>query len=59
MQSTDEVIQEVRRIKEALAEALDFDIDRIVLEAQQNQQASGREYMPPPDCKSEIPTSEI
>lgn len=29
-ETTDEVIQETRRVKEALAKSMDFDIDRIL-----------------------------
>jgi hypothetical protein len=47
-ETTDEVIQEVRRIKETLAKSMDFDIDRIVEDARQRQQASGRKVLSPP-----------
>jgi hypothetical protein len=47
-QTTDEVIHETRRIKEALAESLDFDIDRILEVARQNQNESGRRILSPP-----------
>lgn len=40
--TTDEVIRETRRIKEALAEAMDFDIDRIIEDARRKQDESGR-----------------
>lgn len=47
-QTSDEVIQETRRIKEALAESVDFDIDRILEDARQRQKQSDREVLPPP-----------
>ena len=47
-ETTDEVIQEARRIKEVLAEAVDFDIDRIVEDARQKQKESGRKVFSPP-----------
>ena len=46
--TTDEVIRETRRIKEALAQALDFDIDRILEDAREKQQKSGRIILNPP-----------
>ncbi len=47
-QTTDEVIQETRRIKEALARSMDFDVDRIVEDARQKQEKSGRKILSPP-----------
>jgi hypothetical protein len=47
-ETTDEVIQEIRRIKEVLAESLDFDIDRILEDARQKQKESGRKVLSPP-----------
>jgi hypothetical protein len=44
----DEVIQETRRIKEILAESMDFDVDRILEEARQEQKDSGRKVLSPP-----------
>jgi hypothetical protein len=44
----DEVLQETRRIKEILAESLDFDVDRILQDARQKQKESGRTILPPP-----------
>ena len=46
-ETTDEVIQETRRIKEVLAEALDFDIDRILEDARKKQKESGRKVLSP------------
>lgn len=51
-ETTDEVIQEMRRIKEALAAAMDFDIDRIVEDARQKQEKSGRKILSPPIRKN-------
>ena len=36
-ETTDEIIQETRRIKEALAKSMDFDLDRILEDARQRQ----------------------
>jgi len=47
-ETTDEVIQETRRIKEALAESMDFDMDRILEDARLKQKESGRKILPPP-----------
>ncbi len=46
--TTDEVIQETRKIKEELARSLDFDIDRILGEAREKQNKSGRTILSPP-----------
>jgi len=51
-ETTDEVIQETRRIKEVLAASLDFDIDRILDDARQRQKESGRKILSPPRAKS-------
>ncbi len=45
--TTDEVIREVRKIKEQLAQAFDFDIDRIVADAREKQQHGGRKVLAP------------
>ena len=42
-ETTDEIIQETRRIKEALAKSMDFDIDRILKDARLRQ--SGRNVL--------------
>ena len=47
-ETTDEIIQETRRIKEALAKSMDFDIDRILEDARQRQGKSGRVVLSPP-----------
>jgi hypothetical protein len=44
----DEVVQEVRRIKEALAESMGFDIHRILEDARRRQHDTGRTVLPPP-----------
>jgi hypothetical protein len=46
-ETEDEVLQETRRIKEALAKPMDFDVDRILEDARQKQRESGRRIMPP------------
>lgn len=47
-ETTDEVIRETRRIKEALARSMDFDIDRILEDARDKQRKSGRTILSPP-----------
>ena len=47
-ETTDEVVQETRRIKEVLAESMDFDIDRILEDARRKQKESGRKVLSPP-----------
>ena len=47
-ESRDEVLHEVRRIKEELARSMDFDIDRIAKDARQRQKESGRKIIPQP-----------
>jgi len=47
-ETTDEIIQETRRIKEALAKSMDFDLDRILEDARQKQEKSGRIVLSPP-----------
>jgi hypothetical protein len=44
----DEVIRETRRIKEDLARSMGFDVARIVEDARERQNESGREILPPP-----------
>ena len=39
-ETTDEVVQEVRRIKEKLAKSFDFDVDRILEDARRRQKQS-------------------
>lgn len=46
--TTDEVIQEVRTIKENLARSMGFDIDRILDDAREKQKESGRTILSPP-----------
>ena len=47
-ETTDEIIQETRRIKEALAKSMDFDLDRILEDAKQRQEKSSRIVLSPP-----------
>ncbi len=49
--TTDEVVREVREIKEQLAQAFDFDIDRILADAREKQRKSGRQILSPPAAK--------
>ena len=46
--TTDEVVREVRKIKEQLAQAFDFDIDRILADAREKQRKGGRKILSPP-----------
>ena len=46
--TTDDVVLEVRKIKEQLAEAFDFDIDRILADARERQGQSDRVVIPGP-----------
>ena len=47
-ETTDEIIQETRRVKEALARSMDFDLDRILSDARLRQGKSGRDILSPP-----------
>lgn len=47
-ETTDGIIQETRRTKEALAKSMDFDIDRILKDARLRQGKSGRKILSPP-----------
>lgn len=47
-ETTDEILLETRRIKEALAESMDFDLDRILKDAREKQGKSGRIVLSPP-----------
>ena len=47
-ETTDEIVRETRRIKEALGESMDFDIDRILEDSRGKQKESGRKVLPPP-----------
>jgi len=47
-ETTDEILQETRRIKKALAKSMDFDIDRILEDARQKQKGRGRTVLSPP-----------
>lgn len=46
-ETTDEIIHETRKIKEALAKSMDFDIDRILKGARLRQGKSGRKILSP------------
>ena len=45
--TTDEVVREVRKIKEQLARVFDFDIDRILADLREKQRKSGRQILSP------------
>ena len=47
-ETTDAIIQETRRIKETLAKSMDFDLDRVLEDARQRQEKSGRIVLSPP-----------
>jgi|GEM_PF-2595155 len=57
--TTDEVILESRRIKAALAEAMDFDIDRILQDAKEKPYKRGRILLSPPVREIDSPKGEI
>jgi hypothetical protein len=50
-ETRDEVLREVRRIKEALAKSMNFDIHRILEDARRRQREGGRTVLPPPARK--------
>jgi hypothetical protein len=47
-ETKDEVIREVRRIKEELAAAAGFDIDRIIEDSRRRQNETGQRIVAPP-----------
>ena len=47
-ETTDEVVQETRKIKEDLAKSMDFNIDRILKDATRKQKEGGRKLLSPP-----------
>ena len=47
-ETTDEIILETRRIKEALAESMDFDLDRILKDARKKEKKSDRVVLSSP-----------
>ena len=49
-ETMDEVVEETRRIKEVLAQSMDFDIDRILEDARRKQKESGRKILCFPPC---------
>ncbi len=44
----DDIVEQIRKIKAALAESMDFDIDRILEDARQKQKGGGRTVLSPP-----------
>ena len=47
-ETTDEVLKEVRAIKEKLARSMGFDVRRILADARRRQARSGRKVISPP-----------
>jgi hypothetical protein len=47
-ESSDEIIQEVRRIKETLAKSMNHDVRRILGDGRRKQKENGRTVVPPP-----------
>lgn len=47
-ETADEVLQETRRIKEALAKSMNFDLARMLKEARRRQKRGGRKVLSPP-----------
>lgn len=50
-ETADEVIQEMRNIKESLAKAMEFDMDRIFEDARKRQAESDRVLLPVPPAR--------
>ncbi len=48
-QTTDVVLEEVRRIKDELAKEFDYDVDRILADAREKQNQSGHRLVMPPN----------
>ena len=46
--TADEVVEQVRKIKETLAKSMDFDIDRILEDAREKQRETSRTVLLPP-----------
>ena len=47
-ETCDEVIREVRTVKETLAQAHGYDVRKILDDAREKQKRSGRTVLPPP-----------
>jgi hypothetical protein len=47
-ETSDDVLEESRRIKESLAKSMNFDVDRIVQDARAKQLQSGRKIISSP-----------
>ncbi|VFN06747.1 MAG: hypothetical protein BECKG1743D_GA0114223_112973 [Candidatus Kentron sp. G] len=48
IQTTDEVIREIRQIKETLARSMNYDVHRILEDARRRQQSGGKKIMDAP-----------
>ncbi|MBI2434988.1 MAG: hypothetical protein HYV26_19200 [Candidatus Hydrogenedentes bacterium] len=51
----DDIFREVRRIKEELAAAHDFDIGRMIEDSRRRQEESGRKILSPPPRRDSSP----
>ena len=56
LDSQDEILAEVRRIKEELAAAHGYDIHSMCEEARRHQAESGRRILSPPQRRDALPT---
>lgn len=54
----DEIVEEVRRVREELAARFNYDITAIVENARKEQAASGRKVASPPPRKPKKPVAE-
>ena len=52
----DEILAEVRRIKEELAAAHGYDVRKMLEEARRDQAQSGRRILSPPQRRDALPT---
>lgn len=52
VETTDEVLREVRQIKEKLAKSMNFDIHRMCEDARKKERASGGTILSPPARKA-------
>lgn len=50
--ASDEIVEEVRKIRDAYAKSLDHDLDAIFDDLKQKQRQSGREYVSHPPRKA-------
>ena len=50
--ASDEIVEEVRRIRDAYARSFDYDLDAIFEDLQEKERRSGREYVSHPPRKA-------